>query len=345
MRPKKVIIKDRTRGLLYTENGDAEDPADIQWEFVNGGLDADHKGPAMTTILVTNYGHVYLGYLVPAQAVWNEIWYASSIGGVFTKLIDTDWIKTALGVPSGYVVELDAVGINTLGDDMLAFAVLKTQIGWPNTDEGYIYTGNASGFTQGAHLTDVNQSRGSLSYGAGLWVLTGQKKSIFWSPALWTINGGTISAPIDLTAGSAESTLHVRAGSSGTLYVVHNEVLDYVTGNGAAIDETGHSSVAFATNDNYFAVDPTGQYLMAVDNSVTTPYKSSDYGYTWSSLGASLPIGTKAFCWAKYTTQRWCGAGGAVWFTEDFGTTWVDMSGNLGYVCPLPNIDYIQVIE
>ena len=131
MRPKKVLIKDRTRGLLYTENGDAEDPTDIQWEFVNGGLDENHKGTAMTRIFVTNYGRVYLAYLSPLEADWNEIWASPSIGGVFEKLIDTDWIKTALGVPSGYVVELDAVGINSLGDDMVAFAVLKTQIGWP----------------------------------------------------------------------------------------------------------------------------------------------------------------------------------------------------------------------
>ena len=345
LRPKKVLIKDRTRGLLYTENGDAEDPADIQWQFVNGGLDANHKGAAMTRILVTSYGRVYLGYYYPLEAVWNEIWYAPSIGGVFTKLVDTDWIKSALGVTTGYTVELDALGMNALGDDQIGFAILKTQIGWPNTDEGYIYTGNAGGFTQGAHLTDVRQGRGSLSYGAGRWVLTAQKKSPFWLPALWTINGGTISAPTDLTAGAAEYTLHVRAGSSGTLFVVHREVVEYVTGNGATIDETGHGGTQFATNENYFATDPTGQYAMAADYSASASYKSSDYGYTWSSLGAVLPLGTKAFSWGLYSTQRWAAAGGAVWFTEDFGTTWVDMSGNLGYICPLPNIEFIKVIE
>lgn len=344
-RPKKVLIKERTRGLLYTENGDAEDPADIQWQFVNAGLDANHKGTAMTRILVTSYGRIYLGYYNPLDAAWNEIWYAASIGGVFTKLIDTDWIKSALGVTTGWNVELDALGINALGDDQIGFAILKTQIGWPNTDEGYIYTGNAGGFTQGAHLTDVRQGRGSLSYGAGLWVLTGQKRTTFWTPALWTINGGTISAPTDLTVDAADSTLHVRAGSSGTLFVVHGAVLEYVTGNGATIDETGHSGVTFSTNENYLAVDPTGQYLMAADGSASASYKSSDYGYTWSSLGAVLPLGTKAFGWGLYSTQRWCAAGGSVYFTSDFGTTWTNMDGNLGYICALPNIDFVKVIE
>lgn len=345
LRPKKVLIKDRTRGLLYTENGDAEDPADIQWQFVNAGLDANHKGTAMTRILVTSYGRI--PDLVPGRVqrvVIAEI-YAPSIGGVFTKLIDTDWIKTALGVTTGWNVELDALGMNALGDDQIGFAILKTQIGWPNTDEGYIYTGNAGGFTQGAHLTDVRQGRGSLSYGAGLWVLTGQKRTTFWVPALWTINGGTISAPTDLTVDAADSTLHVRAGSSGTLFVVHGAVLEYVTGNGATIDETGHSGVTFSTNENYLAVDPTGQYLMAADGSASASYKSSDYGYTWSSLGAVLPLGTKAFGWGLYSTQRWCAAGGSVYFTSDFGTTWTNMDGNLGYVCPLPNIDFVKVIE
>jgi hypothetical protein len=345
LRPKKVLIKERTRGLLYTENGDAEDPADIQWQFVNGGLDTNHKGTAMTRILVTNYGRIYLGYYSPSEAVWNEIWYAASIGGVFTRLIDTDWIKSALGVTTGYTVELDALGMNALADDQIGFAVLKTKIGWPLTDEGYIYTGNAGGFTKGAHLTEVNKSRGSLSYGAGLWVLTGQKRTIFWHPALWTINGSTISAPTDLTAGAAEPTLHHRAGSSGTLFVVHGAVFEYVTGNGATIDETGHSGVTFSVNENYLAVDPTGQYLMAADGSASASYKSSDYGYTWSSLGAVLPLGTKAFGWGLYSTQRWAAAGGSVYFTSDFGTTWTNMDGNLGYVCPLPNIDFIKVIE
>lgn len=346
-RPKKVLIKDRERGLLYTENGDAEDPLDIQWEFVNGGLSDDlYKGEAMTHILVTNYGRVYLGYLDPFSGITDEVWVADSVGGIFRKIIDNNWLRDTLGKDSSYDVSLSALGMNTLADDQIAMAAMWSEIGFPLTDEGYILVGNSAGFTARDHLIDAARTYGSISFGGGKWVLTGSARTVGWTPALWTLNGsGSPSAEL-LTAGAAEPTLHVRAGSSDKLFVFHREVFEYVTGNGATHEETGHSGIWFATNEWNMACDPTAQYLMASTHpGGALPYKSSDYGYTWSALTAVLPIGTKAFCWGKYDTARFAAAGGAVYFTSDFGTTWEDMSGNLAYVCPLPNIDFIKVIE
>jgi hypothetical protein len=82
-----------------------------------------------------------------------------------------------------------------------------------------------------------------------------------------------------------------------------------------------------------------------MSNFGTVPSKSSDFGYTWSAMTAILPIGQYAFGWAKYDAGRFVAALSDVHFTPDFGTTWETMTGNLRYLIPTPNIQFIQVIE
>lgn len=347
-RPKKVLIKDRTRGLLYTENGDAEDPLDILWEFVNGGLDDVHK-EEINQIFVTAYGKVYLGYLDTSSETRNEIWCVSSIGKIFQRVISEEWLRTTLGAVFTEDVSVVAMGINALGDDMFAFAA-GIEKGPPGYIDGYFFVGNSSGFTAGEYLTDVGEviSGNSISFGSGQWTMTAFIKSIFSNVAIWNFSpsGALSGARIDYNDSLSPQACHVRAGSSGTLYAQGSDRFYKVDDNGGTIVETGGGKYLTYPVSSWwnFAVDPTGTYMMISPNA-SASYKSSDYGYTWSSLNAVLPLGTKAFDWAKYDTGRFVAAGGAVYFTSDFGTTWEDMSGNLAYVCPLPNIDFVKVIE
>lgn len=350
IRPKRILIKEATRGLLYTENGDDPDPTKVRWEFVNAGLDDDHKVD-MSEILVTGYGKIYLAYM-KSESVFtvNQIWSAEAPGGIFTEAVNKDYLDTAFSEDDSRLV---AVGINTLASDQIAFvAGAQESIVWRLKNA--LFWGNTSGFSTGTlwdcdmypQVMAICGYRGfSLSFGAGEWCGTG------WSyygggTSLYTFNtsGGIVSV-VDggATWGRhGQGVHHARIGSTNKMYL-----LDAYGENIWDIDNAGTANdIGETLNDGNrwnFACDPSGQYIMA--NPSGTPSKSSDFGYSWSALTAVLPIGTKAFDWAKYDPNRWVAARATINFTEDFGTSWTDMSGNLSYVCPLPNVEFIKVIE
>ena len=160
------------------------------------------------------------------------------------------------------------------------------------------------------------------------------------------MGGNQSGTRIDYDTYAGVASKHKRVGSSGTFYLVYGKLWK-VDGNGGSftlMNDAAYGNLGDFYKTWFIDFDPTGRYIMAADSG-GLGHLSSDYGSTWSSLGGTLPLGIRAFGWALYSSQRWCAAGGAVWFTDDLGTSWVDMSGNLSYVCPLPNIEYVKVIE
>jgi hypothetical protein len=76
--------------------------------------------------------------------------------------------------------------------------------------------------------------------------------------------------------------------------------------------------------------------------------KSSDYGYTWTDIGSLPAVGNNwRFAWAggMGSASRWIAAYSYLYYSEDFGTTWVSKQGNLADLDPLFTINGVQVVQ
>jgi hypothetical protein len=343
--PTKVIIKDRYYGMIYTENFNETSPT---WRFINGGLTpAQYQG--INRIEVTPYGRIYAAIVGSDTDYGNDlgIYTVEQPGGIFTNLINRDWIKTETGATTEEII-LSSIGINKLATNQIAFIGGKG-LAPPLHIDGYFWLGNEDGVTAGAHITSGIQGlSSSLSFGAGEWIYTGQAQSIFWTSALWNFgsNGTTQGATVYLTSGAAVPTMHARAGSSGIIYIYHREILEVSTDNGAS-----HTTLSpgFDISDSPcgLSTDPTSSYIMAANYSGTGVNRSTDYGATWTTTPALPAAGRYCVSWAATSTMdstRFVAASNSVYYTSDFGDTWEDKNGNLFSIVPTPNIEIIKVI-
>lgn len=337
-----VLLHDLTKGLLYTANINTANP---QWITVNAGLTAAQY-QKINAIVVTPSGALYVANRANnGSGDIPFIAYAPSIGGTFTIIEDSASILAKF--PTTTVQAVNALACNPLSGQV-AYV-----IGGNASNQMKIYIGTGSSFAAGATILNHQFSStigiGSLSYGFGKWLLTGQNGS--GQSAWWVLNAAATSVTASGTPippGNTATTAHIRAGTTDKAFhfTRNDQNLTVSTGNATTFVTVGDGLMNVVGNnqEDTLACDPTGTFLMGRWS--TQKGKSSDGGATWSAL-SSLPPGN---WWWSYAAGSgvgswWVAAGGSsIRLTQDFGTTWLNREGNLLSVAPIPNINMVKVV-
>lgn len=322
----RVLIHDRTAGLVYTENFDAASPT---WQTVNAGLtQAEYQ--RINFLAVCPNGAVYAGYIANNTSL-DFLSRAPSIGGTF--------------VAQTYPNELVGAAINPLVSEQIAIVT--------NTGHGTTATfrigANNSFSAPGATFNVAFLIHERLSYGFGKWIFTHYDT--------FTRIAGDGSSVVGTGSISPSSgRIHHRAGTTGITF--HNGQLgasgDVIKGiDNLASHSTvnsGNSIIVMDENATFPAMamdsDPTGQYLMSrgLGGLGQGKARSSDGGATWVAIPNLISSAGWHFRNAG-ASNRWIAVAATIQYTEDFGDSWTAKNGNITGITPFPNIDMVRFIE
>jgi hypothetical protein len=339
--PPTVMILDDTKGLLYTKNFNAA-PENVLWQFCNAGIDAADVS-MITQVFITPSGSVWV-FANPGTTFTptsgGGVYYASAIGGYFTKMIDYAWLL-ANYPNTGYDKRfIGGIACNPLVPEQIG--LIAGGLNWGTfINSCHFWLGDRSGFVQKV-VTTVDQAYGGMSFGNNMWTATVRNWTFFPSNGRSFINisadGSSIVSTYTSQTGGADLTQHhARAGTMGRFYyynIFGNHII--------STPDNGLTQVDLGSNLYYgdlygVACDATGQYLMATWDSSGKRGISSDYGVTWSGI-PTLPAGG-AYCFAYAGgvggSSRWIAARGVVRYSPDFGNTWQNKESNLLYLIPV----------
>lgn len=337
--PRRVLMHDINYGMVYSENFDEDDGANVKWAFVNPGLLDPVQRNSINIFFVTPNGAFYVAYtdVVDSGNYLSKPFFigrAPSIGATFEIVMQESDIRPS---PVGGQWGLFGVARNPLVSEQVAFVS-----GVVGVDKK-IHVGSGSSFSNGADVDIADLRLGGLSYGQNGWLFT--RLNAYTRISL---TGGSIlgtgTPAIDALDIFAPFLGHVRASTTGRTFHLIAGGGGYVVADG---DLTTLNPIVDSSFDGTgFASAPDGMYLM-------TRYgpggkgRSSDGGATFGAI-PSLPPGPWWFDYAGSagSTSRWVAAGGSsVRYSPDFGDTWLNKEGNLSQLIPVPNIDGIKVVE
>lgn len=331
-RPKTLVIAG-TLGVFYTENADADDVADIEWFPMNEGLTEDEY-TSIANMFVTPNGKIW----VLCGHADGSIHVSNGIGWPFTTLVTANDLE-----PVGS--NIAAMGFNPFEDEQIAFSA-----GIDGSAPYYVfYLGDSTSYAETYPDINYRYPYGHwIIFANGRWYYFGSLTGAFAQPWVTILDGAgdfVSGQGITTTAGQdAASRFAVSVGSSEDWYEWDE------SGAGGFNVNVGYPiSVTFRSDINIndaqgLAVSPTGQVMMAASNSFT-PYRSTDGGTTWDSVAGTMPTGLNVWesCRDDY---RFIGAGGtAIKFTGDVGDTFEGLEGNLSYIAPLIDIQFVRFIE
>src|SRR5258706_9581517 len=333
--PRRILGHDPIIGLFYTSNGGAS------WITVNSGL---------TT---AQYQNIQQVVVTPSGAVWvacsygpvignSFVAYTPAIGTPFTVIYDQAAMAALVGHPGDTTVGLVTIAKNPLAADEVGMAIVF------GVDNAFFYRGIGGVFTAKFSGASINLgiSGGKLSYGTGAWLCTYGSLWLRLSADLGTLTAsGSQGGSVDY-----HSSNHARASSSGK--AVHwndNNNISLSAGNGASfVNNVGGGIVGTSYQEfEGIAIDPTGFYLMA-RRTTGTPIKSSDGGSTWVTNGVTyLP----PFAIIKYqyvagdcVASCWIAGEFRIWYSSDFGITWLDITSNLHALNAFLATDVLEVV-
>lgn len=336
--PKKIIGKEQSIGLIYTEDFFDTSPDYIT---VNPGLSqAQYQG--INRIALTPSGGIYVakreqhysGHLVDPF-----IAYAPYVGATFTVIEDAASIAAKHG--TGTILFLVDIAVNKL-NGQVAYV-----IGSDDSDTK-IYIGSGLDFSPGVVVTSFiagSGSKGSLSHGGGNWLLTGGKSG---SPTTGWFRFNAAASSL-LASGDQPENHHYHIRASTTDFLYHfgdgGATLRSSTGNCAAFSAALADSTISTDYDTQIDCDPTGQFMMC-RYGPGHKGKSSDFGATVVGMG-SLPPGNHQFGYAggSGVASRWVVSSGILRYSPDLGTSWDEKGGNLLALTPTPNVTIIKVVE
>lgn len=350
---QSVLFHDVNIGMVFTENFNAVEPdyltvnaglsvlqyQNINWFFVTpsgafyvGRASAIENGQRSPLVIP----HTYFGSPFIARAPY--------VGGTFTIIEDEDslWAKYPENPTNNHAIK--AVAFNPLQPETVAY--LMGQDPGASSDIN-IWIGSGGTFTEGVMVNNLSVHLGfnGFSYGQNTWVYTGAG-SDFLNPArrvVFNATGTAITA--NATFGDISENAHVRAGTTGIIYVQ-----GYTSGDIRKSLDNG-ASWAFLGSTLLHGgigldVDPSGM-LMMQRYAAGARGKSADGGATFSTMG-SLPVGNWWFSYAggAGVAARFVAAGGtSIRYTEDFGVTWIEKSSDsLTALVAIPNINMVKVI-
>lgn len=345
----RFVIHCERHGMLVTENFDAANPS---WDYVTFFLN-------VRNMLVTPSGAVFVHNSA------DEIWVASSEQGGYTRILTAADLATAFGSGAG----IKAMGYNPNMTESVMLII------WRNaTNLSGTMIGDSSGFAKGesgyTFDDDTNflttKRNDMLAYGGGAWAYVfgcnfpgaSQRHQI----RRFTAEGVHMDTdPLNIS--STEDVTgegHIfRLGTSGTILMWERND-DYF----AILEDNGNGSITshvppaqFRGSHTTLAATLDGQYVMAhfTGGSAGEIRTSSDGGANWSSpltmpsgfWGPSYIICIDADRWIVTGISNGTSNRKVVLYTDDFGVTWIDKSGNIANIFPSPDyasVDFIQVL-
>lgn len=320
-----VVILDDTEGIWFTDEFDELSP---RWWSMNGGLTAAQRA-ALNEVHISRTGKIYslntaLGVYYGAvgkgtlQIRYGAAWLAAQMVAAGQNPANPDKFWT-IGLRSQTDTIALLAGKNVLYDSVI-----------------YPFYGTINSLVRKTTTTEIDRGA-SLTYGGNKWIATGTEGFGFDRKLTrWTYNFGTREAFSSLGAGGTLTYYHhARAGITAKLYAFGADICDYTDDNGVFITDKAPSGFTLNQGRKNLGCDPTGQYLMAQTSAATK--RSSDYAATWGAI-SSLAAGTWSFICAA-NKDRWVAASGVgVMYTDDFGDSWTDKTGNLLDFIPSPVI-------
>jgi len=192
----------------------------------------------------------------------------------------------------------------------------------------------------------IDAHRASVSAGLGYWLVMSEGGG---ATAVRNLLSSDVSTVLNSTITFGYQVIeHTRilGGTGGDTYHYGDSAL-YRGHDNLQTYNTVQTAGGFSYNGQVAAIDPSGLLIMSY-NSVDTPWKSSDGGYSFSSVGSVPVLQSWGFVWASNTDvkSKWIGvsSGGYIYFTEDFWTTTKDKRGNVVTISPIPHFDLVSIL-
>lgn len=302
-----------SRGLYYTKNFNTSAPT---WYAMNFGLTQDDID-GFYWFGLNRAGRVYVA---SQKDIWSGI-----IGGLLKKFYTAPTDEFIRGM-----------NCNPLLADSLMAIVGRSYPG----ETSNVFTGSSAILTQKGTLTWPSAFEGgTLSYGAGKWLWT-HTRGVGSTGTIHRISAsGTEEYYGTIDSFGGQDHFHCRAGTSDLiLHVIGNK--RYTNGGETA---TALGQPAIINRPMGAALSPDGVRVIAVGDDGRLR-KSSDGGLTWSLVPIDV-IGAFQYLSAvdSVDANRFAFAAssfggippGRVYYTPDFGATWVEKTGNLREIAGL----------
>jgi hypothetical protein len=271
---------------------------------------------------------------------------AAYAGGTFETIEDQDSINTKLSL-TGNDGGVGLVVCNPLYSEFVAYTLVDI----PSGSRLDIYRGNYPAFTFGITMAVADPRVSELSYGNNKWILTGNGLAA----KFYRLNAALTAVEDSDNLAYGTQHKHRRISTSGNMYHFDGaaQTISYSENNCASfVDDIGsdYATDPFNWNLSLFAIDPTGQYIMA-DRVTTGKGKSADFGATLLDV-TNLPFtghnwrfaqagGTEApLSWVAVS------GGGYIYYSDDFfNSAPMDKRGNILDLVAILQCDDVIVIE
>ncbi len=334
--PKTVVVHDTTLGFLYATDFNTGSP---HWIFFNAGLTTAQK-QTVDFFFQTPNGACYCGkrYIQTGSFIAR----APFLGGTWSMVFDESNLSDP-GSPGTWWGVLGA-GYNPLLPETVGIVLYKASDTTP-----FFYIGGNTTWTKGAALSVSGYARiWGISYGLGKWLATSTGNQV--NGKFRVVNSDGMSIFSSPTVSTYESELHIRASSTGkTFHKGDTGHFEIGADNFSTYTTVLDTNIGFAVDGTYiiyFATDPIGQYCMTRYGGGARG-RSSDGGSTWGTI-ANLPLQTNyyfAYAGGAGIASRWLAAGGTeIYYSDNFGDTWVERRGNLLTLIPVPVLDMVKVL-
>lgn len=319
--PRQMVIATSNFGVLYTTNFNDDEP---NWQFMGNGLTETERN-SIYRIFYTKSGALFaLGH----DGTYDTVWWAPVLGGVWQKLF------SANDFPAGG--DIWAMGYNYGHNEQVAVFG-----GTNGTTTNYFYMGDRNGLTLKSSGLNSSFRTGGLVGGANNWLLIHARRNIFETQHWIRFNSdGTKAAEGDLPSGSNAAGVYgvARGGDSNNCigWDTGASFGYWLTDDCATFTHPGSPDFGSSTPNGYQAGDgsPSGQRFMAGVPSVIMQ-RSYDAGATFGPVDPTLGVGYSVVvncdsedAFTVFTVQ-------VAKYTPDFGSTWIDKSGDLANVAPL----------
>lgn len=332
--PKKVVVA-TDQGVFYTVNCNEDYPT---WQAMNNGLSETDIEATYKHLIVTPSGALWL---ICGDDFDNNIYRAAGLGGVWTLMANGNTVAVAHSLNIGKIL---GMGVNPDSTESVCVSFgLQTTLGGTKSFRLAFSSGGALSIADEWASSGTVRQQGVV-YNAGKWYVFYTTGDTYLGE--FNTSGALLNSYMLTTNGS----IGVQAVANGEDFIYWDRLAGGTPGFylvDAAGGITGIDTFAPArVNPQGLAMSPDGTHGMGAGASVYTPYKSTDSGASWSSVGGTIPVGSDI--WENCgDNNRWLFGGGmTLKLTLDQGATGpIDKSGNITVVAPLVDIMAIRFIE
>jgi len=337
----KVVVIAGSKGVFYTDDFDASTPT---WKAMNNGLDSTAIAAASKELVATPSGALWMITQLsavsdnPAQFD-NNLYYTAGIGGEWKLVYNADELGTALGGDRGSFL---GIGVNPNESDSVGLYYLS-QLGAFGTENFRMLFGSGGTLGFGA----VNGSLGSKRHKGVIHRDDGWRIFTDYTSAdvymLKMSSDGDIDIAIFLYAAASAN---ISAVKSGEKYIQWDDNTSSpsirIVADDGTFDEISTGPIPPDDEFQGVVMSPTGINGMGGNS---TPYKTTDSGASWQSVGGVIPVGSDVWESCGDNNRFIFGGGTTLRLTMDQGATYVEKSGNLTYVAASIDITAIRFIS